>query len=213
MTATVCAWCKAHSNMTPVSPPQPLSTAEGARLFGVQAAFRCNHCQKLSIGSTVVSINHGVPGDLAPMWWDKWPNMMWTPETVGGKDFPDVPAHIASAADEAFRCRSISAFRAAILMSRSAIEATCKDKGVVRGQLAVKIDTLAEMALIRPFTQEAAHELRHLGNDMAHGDFVNPVDAEDADAVLNVMSEILNEVYQGPARVNRMRQKRQAAVS
>jgi hypothetical protein len=44
---------------------------------------------------------------------------------------------------------------------------------------------------------------------MAHGDFVDPVDADDADAVLEVMAEILNEVYQGPARVNRMRDKRQ----
>lgn len=67
---------------------------------------------------------------------------------------------------------------------------------------------MLDLKLIRPHTQEAAHELRFLGNDMAHGDFVDPVDAEDADEVLEVMSEILNEVYQGPARIHRMRAKR-----
>ncbi|MHA7290439.1 DUF4145 domain-containing protein [Arthrobacter sp. MDT3-24] len=142
-------------------------------------------------------------------WWD-FP-LRWTPEQIGGREFPDVPAHIASAADEAFRCRSIGSLRAAIVMARSAIEATCKHHGVTKGQLAAKIDEMTAKDHIRSFTQDAAHELRHLGNDMAHGDFVEEVDADDADAVLVVLGEILYEVYQGPARSGRMKAKREAA--
>ena len=41
------------------------------------------------------------------------------PKTVGGKSFPDVPEHIAEAANEAYRCHSIQAYRAAALPARS----------------------------------------------------------------------------------------------
>jgi hypothetical protein len=103
--------------------------------------------------------------------------------------------------------------RAAILLARGVVEATAKDKGITSGQLYAKIEALHDQAFVRSFTRDAAHELRFLGNDMAHGDFVAPVDSDDANAVLDVMSEILNEVYQGPARVTRMQAKRQGAAS
>lgn len=200
--------------MTPVSAPIVLGRATVARdNIGVQAAFQCNHCEKLSVGSTVVKQYDWPPNDTATTWWNERSSIVWTPEKVGGKQFADVPAHIASTADEAYKCRSIKADRAAILMARSVIEATCKHQEVDGRNLAAKIDGLSEQKLIRPHTQEAAHELRFLGNDMAHGDFVEPVDDEDADAVLEVMSEILNEVYQGPARILRMRQKRKGVAS
>lgn len=209
MTATVCAWCKAHSNMTPLTRPHVVSGAQGA-YQAVQSAFSCNNCQKLSIGSTVVPLNARIPSAVDYTWWDDKKLLRWTPEKVGGREFPDVPQHVAGAADEAFRCRNIDALRSAILLARSVIEATCKDHGVTKGSLAQKIDEMTGKGLIRPFTQDAAHELRYLGNDMAHGDFVDEVDADDAEAVLEVMAEILNEVYQGPARVRRMKAKRTA---
>jgi hypothetical protein len=139
--------------------------------------------------------------------------MKWTPREVAGKEFPDVPSHIGPAADEAHQCRSLQAYRASILLARAVIEATCKDKGITSGQLAAKIDKLEEKGFVRTFTKDAAHELRFLGNEMAHGDFVNPIDADDAEAVLDVMDEILDEVYQGPARVQRMKTKRAAKAA
>jgi hypothetical protein len=210
MTATVCAWCKTHSNMTPLTSPLPVTLNEKGTERLLQASFQCNHCRKLSIGSVFLPVRATVPGSVVPEWWDHQ-DLKWTPEQVGGRVFPDVPAHIASAADEAFRCRSINSLRAAILMARSAIEATCKHHAVINGSLAAKIDDMAAKDLIRSFTQDAAHELRFLGNDMAHGDFLEEVDPDDADAVLDVLAEILNEVYQGPARSGRMRAKREAA--
>jgi hypothetical protein len=170
----------------------------------VQAPFRCDNCGRMSIASAPMPSSAASNYDQG--WWS-WQKPKWTPESVGGREFPDVPAHIASAADEAFQCRSISALRAAITMARSVIEATCKHHGIERGSLAAKIDTMTDRGLIRAFTKDAAHELRYLGNDMAHGDFVDDVDADDAEAVLEVMAEILSEVFQGPARVGRMRAK------
>lgn len=211
MTATVCAWCKVHAGMTPVSVPKPGPATYGEPFKWVQAAFVCTHCKKLSVGTTIVAGNALVPeSGLSSPWWEG-KKIHWTPEQVGGRDFPDVPDHIASAADEAYRCRSIGTLRSTILMARAVIEATCKDRGATKGLLAAKIDELAAKELIRSYTKDAAHELRHLGNNMAHGDFVEDVEDDDADAVLAVMTEILGEVYQGPARAAQMKAKREAA--
>lgn len=135
----------------------------------------------------------------------------WQPSKVGGKSFPDVPAHISSAADEAHRCHSIGAHRAAILLGRSVVEATAKDKGIVKGTLAAKIDELETAGHVRNLIAETAHEIRYLGNDMAHGDFVEPATADQAEDVLAFMDEVLNEVYQAPARVNARKAARTAA--
>ena len=208
MTATKCAWCGAHSNM--IISSRPTEGHLGNTSKWAQSAFECNQCHKLSVGTAIIHRDDVVPGNNESRWWDSR-DIKWTPQTVGGKEFPDVPTHIAAAADEAFRCHSIATYRAAILMARAVIEATCKDNKVTKGQLADKIDAMTDKGLIRSFTQEAAHELRHLGNDMAHGDFIGDVDNDDAEAVLTVMAEILNEVYQGPARSGRMKAKREAA--
>lgn len=132
---------------------------------------------------------------------------MW-PEKVGGKEFRDVPEHIADAADEAYRCSSINALRAAVLLARSVIEATAKEKSISKGSLWEKIDVLHKQGFIREHIKDGAHEVRLLGNDMAHGDFVEPIDTEDAELILTLMTEVLDEVFQSPARVERARQKR-----
>lgn len=180
--------------------------------YRFQAAFKCQNsaCKRLVIADSWGEPSQKPASASDQSTWDAWKNVTWTPAHVGGRDFPDVPAEIAAAADEAYRCRSIGAFRAAIILARSVLEAVAKDKGIDKGLISKKIDELAAAQWIRPFTQDAAHELRFLGNDMAHGDFVNAVNDEDCDSVLDVMSEVLNEVYQGPARVARMRTKRTA---
>jgi hypothetical protein len=143
-------------------------------------------------------------------WIDLASGQEWYPLHAIGKEFPDVPQQIAEAASEAYKCANISAFRGAVLLARSVIEATAKDKGVTQGSLVAKIDELFNQRLIREHIRDGAHEVRHLGNDMAHGDFVSPVPGEDADLILILMSEILDEVYQSPARVARARAARAA---
>jgi hypothetical protein len=90
------------------------------------------------------------------------------------------------------------------------IEATAKDKGIIKGTLEAKVDKMHDDGLVRELVKEQAHEVRHLGNDMAHGDFVDPVSEEEADETLQLMSEVLDEVYQAPARLEARRQARLA---
>lgn len=132
----------------------------------------------------------------------------WYPKTGQSKGFPDVPEAIAAAAREAHSASSINAPMAAILMARTVVEATAKDKGIKTGNLVAKIDAMATEGLIRPSTKDAAHEIRHFGNDMAHGDIEDVPTVEDADEVLTLMDEVLNEVFQGPAKTARIKARR-----
>ena len=73
--------------------------------------------------------------------------------------FPDVPSEIAAAASEAYRGRMVAnANRAAILLARSVIEATAKDKGITKGNAARSLHPPLE-----PFRQSSC--LLALRND------------------------------------------------
>lgn len=133
------------------------------------------------------------------------------PQTVGGKAFPDVPPHIAAAADEAHQCQSIGVYRGAVALARAVVEATAKERGVTKGNLMAKIDALADAAVISEAMKDAAHEIRFAGNEVAHGDLAEqPMDKEDAGEVLDLMDAILLRVYQEPAQVARVRERREA---
>lgn len=118
----------------------------------------------------------------------------WRPKHAVGKNYhEDVPEHIAGADSEAHQCRSVDADRAAVLLARSVAEATAKDKGITSGNLRAKIDTMYGQELVPKIVKARAHEIRHLGNDMAHGDFTQPVTPEEADEILELMDEVLDE--------------------
>lgn len=98
-------------------------------------------------------------------------------------------------------------------MARSVIEATAKAKGIITGRLIEKIDELEKQRIIRPTVAAGCHEVRHLGNDMAHGDFTEPVSGDDAAEILVLMAELLHDVFQQDARVARLRAGREAKKS
>ncbi|MEV4155832.1 DUF4145 domain-containing protein [Nocardia salmonicida] len=169
--------------------------------------FRCASCQRGSIGCITET------GSVQASFFDTEEGgnrIDWIPLHAVSTEFPDVPPHIGGAAQEATGCLSVGHNRAAVLLARSVVEATAKDLGIGTGTLAKKIDTMHSAGRIREHTRDAAHEIRFLGNEMAHGDFTAEVDPEEAEDVLNLMSEILDEIYQGPARLNKKRQARLA---
>jgi hypothetical protein len=57
---------------------------------------------------------------------------------------------------------------------------------------------------------EAAHEIRFAGNEAAYGDLVaEPLSIRDANAIVSLMDTIRQRVYQEPANVTRIRNKRE----
>lgn len=133
----------------------------------------------------------------------------WLPRAGTHREFPDVPVEIASLAMEAHDCLTVNAGRGAAILARAVIEATAKGKGITSGNLYAKIGELHSSGLIREHIKEAAHEVRMGGNDVAHGDILSgPFSYEETAEILTLMDEVLLEVYQSPARVERARQQR-----
>jgi hypothetical protein len=132
----------------------------------------------------------------------------WWPKIGVVPSVDDVPPHITNAAREAYSSASVGNHMASILMARTVVEATAKAKGIKSGTLAHKINALREQQLIRPSIAEQAHEIRFMGNDMAHGDIDDQPTALDSEETLALMAEVLSEVFQGPAKLARLRGRR-----
>jgi hypothetical protein len=178
--------------------------------YVVATAYECMVCHGISVGIANVPNSITAGGQVAT-WVDLASNLSddyftWRPRASDTKDYPDVPDHLAEAATEAFECHSVGHYRAAILLARSVIEATAKNKGITSGVLHAKIEEMGNQNLIRPHIKAVAHGIRDYGNDMAHGDFVAPVSAEESALVVQLMGEILDEVYQSPARLAAVQQ-------
>ena len=173
-----------------------------------EQALTCDSCGRMTV--VLASDNYIDPyfGRSNPQWSEYWNSIdvqEWAPVWIAGQDFKDVPEHISEPASEAHKIFSIGAIRSAVLMSRAVIEASCKDKGVTSGTLAKKIDAMHSADHINQFTKEVAHTIRTFGNDMAHGDFIEDLDAEDAKEVMAFMDEFLLQVYQIKARLGRLK--------
>jgi uncharacterized protein DUF4145 len=175
-----------------------------------QAAFTCDHCHRMSIGEALDSAPVHRREIEPYLEEDPYGTVKWYPERGTAKAFPDVPQHIAEAASEATYCLSLGAYRAVGSLARAVVEAAAKERGITSGTLGSKIDKMYEQHLIREHIKEAAHEVRHFGNDMAHGDFVEAVTEEEATEAVALMEEVLNEVFQSPAKVARARESRLA---
>lgn len=181
----------------------------GEHFTRLSAAFTCDECASMSIGEVITADDLEDIRDVAEFV-EGFEAIEWIPAHATGRDLPDVPSHIGSPANEAFKCQSVQAYRAACSLARAVVEATAKDKGLTNGTVAAKIDAMARAGYIRPHIQEAAHEVRYLANEMAHGDFIQPVSSEESALALELMAEVLAEVYQSPARVARARAAREA---
>ena len=182
---------------------------EGGSL--IRLAAICDQCGNVSIANGPVADPYGDSVDLKRVITHADSGneeLVWDPKVGHAPTVDDVPDHIARAAREAYSSSSVQNNMAAILMARTVVEATAKSKGIDSGNLASKINKLRDGGFIRPAIAEQAHEVRFMGNDMAHGDIDEAPDAIDAEEILALMSEVLSEVFQGPARLERIRKRR-----
>ncbi|MGH1551013.1 DUF4145 domain-containing protein [Leifsonia poae] len=211
MASALCGYCKNRSHMSQrwghgVNLGPLENVAEGT--------FTCDNCGRASIAFVSLGSNSGQQdaNSVNTHVTAARSTVTWIPLVGAVGEFEDVPEPIRSSASEAFACSSIGASRAAILMARTVIEATAKAKGITTGNLVAKIDALRDANLIRPDVADAAHEVRLMGNDMAHGDHLDAVDATEADEILELMADVLEEVFQAPARLAARRARRQQAT-
>lgn len=206
MASTICGWCGDRTHME-MKDSQPTSVPGEYGTHVYTAPFQCSSetCRRLSIGTVTRSTRYNNP----PTDFVTDDAIVWEPGVIRRPNFPDVPAQIGTTASEAHACLSIQAYRGAVALARAVVEAAAKDHGISKGPLVAKIDEMHKKGLIRDITRELAHEIREGGNEIAHGDLADePMPPEDAEAIVALMDEILEEVYQGPARMQALKKSR-----
>jgi|GEM_PF-1044823 len=170
-----------------------------------QILYKCDHCGRLSIATVQGFIGGNQITQVDAQINEQNSNVMWLPRIGVAAEYSNVPSYIASAASEAHECASIGAFRAAILLARTVIEASAKSKDIITGTLKDKITKMAVANIIRPMILETAMGIKDFGNEMAHGDIEKDVTIEDATEILELMSVVLNEVFQIEAQTRSLR--------
>ncbi len=143
------------------------------------------------------------------------PEFWREPRTRRAPDYPDVPEQIAGVAQEAHACFGVDAYRGSVTMARRALQEAARSKGAtdssLQGKLFNEIDWLAENGHITEPLREGSHALREGGNDAAHPNDFDPT-PEDAEDYLTVMDQLLDHLFQAPARVARLKAKRTEVV-
>lgn len=216
MATITCGWCRARCHMTLFGEVRFSKSRDPFVGHFADAMFICDGCGRPSLATWTFPHDELIEWDpIINGSYDEdsddssWP-VSWYPTRGHQMTFPDVPSKIAETACEAWTCHAAGAHRGAVMLARAVVESTAKEKGIKNGTLNIKIDELADQGLIRKVVAEQAHEIRHLGNSTAHGDLDDAVTPEDSEEVLNLMAEVLNEVWQAPARSRRLAKARKA---
>lgn len=203
MTARRCPYCKTLANQSAQWGNARPERISGTVFYQARIAATCNNCHNVNIAVVThpeANINYTNPQpDLVRILEKLADNLTWYPVSVDSPDYPDVPAHVAECAKQAHQAAGIGAYIASILMARTTIEATAKAKDIKTGDLVKKIEAMSDQGLIRPTLKDAAHAIRYVGNDMAHGDVEDAPDKQDAEDILTLMDLVLVEVFQATA--------------
>lgn len=143
---------------------------------------QCNYCQRI----VLVDVSH---------------NEIY-PHPLPGPVDSRITEAIRRDYKEAKECLSISAFRAAAIMARRAIQSICLDKGATPGdKLQQQIDWLFDQRIITKELQDWAHEVRLVGNDAAHPSKPSEdvaVSEQDAEEILELLDQFCQVLYVVP---------------
>ena len=182
-----CRRCGTYSHFRPIggyaSPTTPKPKEE--RMI----KFSCDYCDKV----TVVIERYD-----SPRWsvYGVWP--------LADSEVPDyVPDEVDELYREAQLCLSAQCYRAAVAMTRAAIDAAVTDKGGKGKWLHDRIQSLR--GTLRDQLIDVADELKVGGNDAAH-DFNQKWSEEEASERFRFLEEVLRELYETPLRIKNVKQ-------
>ncbi|CAD5999328.1 DUF4145 domain-containing protein [Agreia sp. COWG] len=208
MLSGICAFCGNQTHFTARSGRVNSDRVNGnTYCYRIEVAATCDACQRfnsaegltenrnrtLAKGQILGAQDSTVEGEAMTI-------NSWSPPAMRIVDTTFIPDGVAGYFKEAHDAFSVGAFRAVLLLVRSVIEATAKDRGIESGSLVQKINKLNDEGHIRRGTKDMAHALRILGNDMAHGDIDDVPTNEDADDALTIARFVLDDVYVADAR-------------
>ena len=136
----------------------------------------------------------------------------WWPLPGSGDLDPDIPPQVSSAYSEGMHALSVKAARAAVVMFRGMLAQVVADKGSATAQakhsLYDKLEQMSQDGSLHPSLVEWAREIRLIGNAAAHPDALDPVSVEEAADLARLCRQLLNVIYEVPARIARNRAAR-----
>lgn len=138
----------------------------------------------------------------------------WWP-ILGSTDLgSDIPTNVATAYSEGMRALSVNAARAAAVMFRGMLAQVVADKGSAAARakdtLYHKLEQMSRDGSLHPSLVEWAREIRSIGNAAAHPDALDPVSDDEAADLGRLCRQLLNVIYEVPARITRSRAARGA---
>lgn len=131
----------------------------------------------------------------------------WLPIEPIGKEYPDVPEGLASVASEVHKCLQIGAYRAAVTLSRTALEGIVNEQEgepTSRKPLFQRVQALADDGKLKSRTAEAATAIRLCGNASVH-EPTREVGKDFAEIVVEVLDSVIDDLYTNPRLVSRAR--------
>lgn len=206
----LCPRCGHLSNFTEVRKQAiaidpPAAPGGAQRVLELMAVLQCLGCNR----STVV-----IERDLDPRGAGvpRFEGVHWWP-TPGATDLdPDVPEPVGSAFSEGIRALSANCPRAAAVMFRGMLATVVRDKGSDAAKAAPnlhqQLKAMEQDGTLHPSLVEWATEIRLVGNAGAHFDELAPVDRAEAADLARLCRQLINVVYETPARIRRARQAR-----
>lgn len=114
------------------------------------------------------------------------------------KNVEKVPGPIRADYDEAVRCLTAGASKAAAAMARRAAQGVCVERGANTGKvLRDQIDELGKKGELTQRLVDLSHGVRVLGNSGAHpgNDGLEEVSREEAEQAIDFLEHLLSHVY------------------
>lgn len=129
----------------------------------------------------------------------------WIPSKAEDHQFSDVPESVADAANEAYKCFSVQAYRASVIMARSVLEGIANEKisepFKIRKNgekydktLKEKINDMVTEGVISRGLGDKAAVITEMGNSSTHNVF-EEITESDAAGTLNFLELVIQEVY------------------
>lgn len=111
-----------------------------------------------------------------------------------------IPAAIFADLQQAIVCSSVGALQGATLLLRRACENICVDNQCTAPKLKFKIAELKDKGLITKAQLDQAHNIRILGNSVAHDDPNSPfkVEYDDTKTALDFVISLIDVIYLFP---------------
>lgn len=118
-----------------------------------------------------------------------------------------IPEPIAKSLEEALTCHANGCYTASAIMVRKTLELLCEDKNATGKFLVDRVKSLSSKVMLPQELIEGFDHLRLLGNDAAHVECktFNSIGKEELEVAIELTTEILKNIYQQGALIDKIK--------